>query len=413
MKNPIGTPSAFVLILACTATASVEIVNAATITVTNTNDTGAGSLRQALVVAQSGDTIVFDVTGAIGLTSGALNVSDFKNINVRGPGPNALVINGNNTSFLFSVGRSDVSISDLTITNGRNDESEGGAIRMLPGSKLTLTNCIISNNSTAVDGGAISVNGSTDSCGGLETTLILNYCTVSANSASAFGGAIASVACGQTAVTINSCTITGNEAGLAGGGLYNDGGTRRSGVAKLTITNSTVSGNSADNAGGALANDGDTGFADLILRYCTISGNSATLGDSISNEGRGVVTISNSILNASSSQNISGRILSLGYNLSNDNGSGFLVHTGDQISTDPMLGQLQDNGGPTLTHALLPGSPAIDHGNPLFRPPPDEDQRGCPFDRVFNSRVDVGAFEFQPMPPPCSTPRPRPTPDPR
>ena len=58
----------------------------------------------------------------------------------------------------------------------------------------------------------------------------------------------------------------------------------------------------------------------------------------------------------------SGSVTSLGYNLSNDNGGGFLTAMGDQINTDPMLGPLQDNGGPTFTHALLTGSPAIDAG---------------------------------------------------
>jgi len=55
---------------------------------------------------------------------------------------------------------------------------------------------------------------------------------------------------------------------------------------------------------------------------------------------------------------------------------GNILATGDQINTDPMLGPLQDNGGPTFTHALLPGSPAIDAGDPSFTPPPDFDQRG-------------------------------------
>jgi len=118
-------------------------------------------------------------------------------------------------------------------------------------------------------------------------------------------------------------------------------------------------------------------------------------------------------------------------------GAGILTGPGDQINTDPMLGPLQDNGGPTFTHALLPGSPAIDAGDPSFAPPPFFDQR----DRVSGSRVDIGSFEVQvggtptptstptatgtasptptstarPSPTPRSapTPRPRPTPPPR
>ena len=91
----------------------------------------------------------------------------------------------------------------------------------------------------------------------------------------------------------------------------------------------------------------------------------------------------------------------------------YLSRTGDQINTNPLLGPLQDNGGPTFPHALLPGSPAIDVGNPNFRSPP-YDQRGCPFDRVFNGRIDISSFETQPPHRPCAaTPRPRQTPAPR
>jgi hypothetical protein len=90
-----------------------------------------------------------------------------------------------------------------------------------------------------------------------------------------------------------------------------------------------------------------------------------------------------------------------------------LTGPGDQINTDPLLGPLQNNGGPTFTHALLPGSPAIDAGDPNFTPPPLNDQRGCSFDRVFNGRIDIGSFEVQPPHRPCATPRPRPTPAPR
>ena len=98
--------------------------------------------------------------------------------------------------------------------------------------------------------------------------------------------------------------------------------------------------------------------------------------------------------------NNGGTVTSHGYNLSNDDGGGYLTGPGDQINTDPLLGPLQDNGGPTFTHALLPGSPAIDAGDPNFIPPPFNDQRDCPFDRVFNGRIDIGSFETQP-------PRPR------
>jgi hypothetical protein len=153
----------------------------------------------------------------------------------------------------------------------------------------------------------------------------------------------------------------------------------------------------------------------------TITGNSAPSGGGIYNKrgifGDSVVEISNIILNAGASgENIfndGGTVTSLGYNLSSDDGGGYLTGQGDQINTDPLLGPLQNNGGSTFTHALLAGSPATDAGDPNFSPPPLNDQRGCPFDRVFNGRIDIGSFETQPPRRPCATPRPRPSPRPR
>jgi len=92
-----------------------------------------------------------------------------------------------------------------------------------------------------------------------------------------------------------------------------------------------------------------------------------------------------------------------------DDGGGFLTAPGDQINTDPLLGPLQDNGGPTLTQLPLPGSPAIDAGDPHFSPPPLRDQRGVCFYRVFGRRIAVGSVEAQPEPR-CPSPAPRPTP---
>jgi hypothetical protein len=137
----------FLFTLLCAAVASWASVHAATITVTNTNDGGPGSLRQALAIAQDGDTIQFSVTGTIILTSGPLSVPESKVINISGPGASALVVNGNATTFLFRLGRGTVSISDLALTNGRSNFNHGGAIQMFPGSKLILTKYIISNNS--------------------------------------------------------------------------------------------------------------------------------------------------------------------------------------------------------------------------------------------------------------------------
>jgi hypothetical protein len=88
------------------------------------------------------------------------------------------------------------------------------------------------------------------------------------------------------------------------------------------------------------------------------------------------------------------------WNLIGDPGTATLTETvpgSNLIGQDPLLGPLQNNGGPTATHALLPGSPALDRGDPLFAPPPEFDQRGPGFARVFGGRVDIGAFEAQPL----------------
>src|SRR5260221_8247563 len=94
------------------------------------------------------------------------------------------------------------------------------------------------------------------------------------------------------------------------------------------------------------------------------------IGDTILNTGVSGVNITNAL----------GTVTSLGYNLSSDNGGGFLTNATDQINTDPLLGPLQNNGGPTLTHALLTNSPAIDKGKRDAIPAlaSNIDQRGSP-----------------------------------
>jgi len=131
-------------------------------------------------------------------------------------------------------------------------------------------------------------------------------------------------------------------------------------------------------------------------------------GGAIDNLGSGsVLDIEGTILNkgGASGQNIrnDGTATSHGYNLSSDAAGGdgttgpggVLNHTGDIRNTDPKLGPLAYYGGPTATHILLTGSPAINAGDPNFTPPPDYDQRGVGFARVVNSRIDIGAFERQ------------------
>jgi hypothetical protein len=445
------------------------------ITVTNTNDSGPGSLRDALAIANDGDEITFAVTGSIGLTSGELVVNN--SITISGPGRDNLAVNGNAKSRVFHLASSrNVTISGLTIANGNATADYGGGFYN-DHSTLTLSTCTVSGNSAdfgagiyndgSLSGGAgVTLNNSIFSSntalegGGIyndgnqspnPTTVTVNNSTFSDNSVSFPGGGIYNFGqLGNATVALNEATFIGNSAGNQGtgdgGGIYNDhamlmvfdstfsgnatfggdGGGIANFLGALTINNSTFTGNSSIVVGGAIYNDGESGSAPLMLSNSTFGGNSAdAAGDSIYDEGENgsaPVSFVNTIFKASAVGNFfnnGGAFISLGYNLSNDDGGGFLTGPGDQINTDPLIGPLQDNGGPTFTHALLPGSPAIDAGDPNFTPPPFYDQRGPDFFRIRNDRVDIGSFEVQtgstPAPTPRPTParRPRPTPAPR
>jgi hypothetical protein len=432
------------------------------ITVTNTNDSGPGSLRQALVDANDGDTINFAVTGTIYLTSGELVID--KSITITGPGSDQLAVGLHIPQYHFRVfhvmASPTVTIEGLTIgpslffygcgilndqatltinncaVTGNSGQTLGAGITN--GGTLTINNSSITDNVLDYQGtgagifssGTLIINnsiifsngsakGQTDG-GGIYSSGILEITnsTIDRNSVGGPGGGI----CNTGNAIITSSTISRNSSGGGspgpqygpgfGGGIVN-GGT-------LTISNSTISGNSAltinqaPGCGGGIGNSGS-----LQIANSTISGNSAANGGAICNHAV-PLQIANSILNAGDLGvnifNDGGTITSLGYNLSSDNGGGYLNGPGDQINTDPMLGPLQDNGGQTLTHALLPGSPAIDMGNPTFMPPPYYDQRGPGYDRVRNGRLDVGSFEVQavttPTPTPTATATFTPTPTP-
>jgi hypothetical protein len=218
--------------------------------------------------------------------------------------------------------------------------------------------------------------------------------TITNNSVFWIGGGIAN----SGSLTITGSTISGNRAqGEHDGQLFGRAGGI---VGTVTLINSTLSDNVAPVGGGGLQGGG-------IIKNSTISFNS---NGGISTNG---MEIGNTILDGNSGANIDGTATSLGYNISSDDGGGNLTGPGDQVNTAPLIGNLQDNGGPTLTHALLAGSPAIDAGDPNFIPPPFYDQRGSPFVRVFNGRIDIGAFEVQPLHHTNPAPRLRPTPVPR
>jgi hypothetical protein len=421
--------------LLCAAMASSQTVHAATITVTSPWDSGGGSLRQALTDANDGDTIDFGFAAypaPIWLDSPL--VVD-KSVTISGPGAANLYVIGPGYCRVFYINRSlTVTISGVTIDNGY-DDGVGGAGIYNDHSTLTVSNCDIHGNLAVGNGGAIYNNGSEGSAtltinnsyfGGNQAgyyggaiyndssvgsaTVTINSSTLRYNSAGSFGGGIANHALETMAtVIVTNSTLSDNSAYYGAGGIYNTADGHGSGT--LTITNSTLSGNSASapyggggiGGGGGIVNVAEDASVTLTITNSTLSGNSASVGGGIYNGANraATLTIGDTILKTGDSgENIwsdPGDVISLGYNLSDDDGGGFLTATGDQINTDPMLGPLQDNGGPTFTHELLTGSPAIDAGDPNFTPPPDYDQRGSGFQRVVNNRIDIGAFEVQPV----------------
>ena len=263
---------------------------------------------------------------------------------------------------------------------------------------LTVSNCTISGNS-APDFFGVGGGISNDVAFSDATLEILN-CIISGNSAGDNGGGIYNYGGSMNATlkVINS-TLSGNTAHFYGGGIFNI--SAYGGSAPADVLNSTLSGNSAGRFGGGIYNNSAVdGSSPLEILHSTFSDNSAFQGPNggIANFSA-TLQLGSTILNASSISNSSGTITSLGYNLSSDNGAGFLTATGDQINTTPMLGPLQDNGGLTFTHALLTGSPAIDAGNPnfdpnAFNPTMLYDQRGPGDDRVGIVASTIGAFEM-------------------
>jgi hypothetical protein len=307
---------------------------------------------------------------------------------------------------------------------------DGGAIYNERG-PLTVTGCTLSSNSASTNGGGggsggglytrdstgtvsrstFSGNSAADGNyaahgGGLAAvdsgTLTVSACTFSANSVSGVtsgGGAIFNL---QT-LTVTDSTFTGNlvtQSGPSGffangGGIMNDH--------TLTVSNCTFNGNSADGgsftsgSGGAIYN-----FSGLMtVTSTTVSGNSAA---GVTGSGGGIAgggNLWNTIVAGNAAPlapDVAGTVQSQGHNLIGDGtgGSGFMAT--DLVGTfdnpiDPLLGPLQDNGGPTQTMALLPGSPAIDAGDNTNAP--DWDQRGVGYPRIVNGIIDIGAFEVQ------------------
>jgi hypothetical protein len=239
----------------------------------------------------------------------------------------------------------------------------GGAIYNSGSMKVTRSD--FSSNYTAVgkEGGGIYNNGSAH-----ITTSRFNNNSVPGG----LGGGISNH--GLLTIVADTFSANSTSAGL-GGGIYSVA------TELVTITNSTFSGNFGGLAGGGLLVNGPANILNT-----TFFGN---MPDGVSSPGLVPVTMKNTILAGNSPANCNGTITSLGYNLE-DGESCALSGPGDQLNIDPQVGPLADNGGPTWTHALLPGSPAIDGGTNDGCP--SSDQRGVI--RPLLGTCDTGAYEF-------------------
>jgi hypothetical protein len=383
-----------------------------------------GSLRYALTQAADNDHITFGVTGTINLTGALPDLTH--SISIDGPGASLMTVRrdtGGNYRIFTVAGATTVSISGLTITNGLVIEERfaaGGGIDNA--GTLTVSNCTISGNIAWGSSGEL-IGGNDGYGGGIANfgTLTLSNSTVAGNDARgdgiACGGGISndggtvtvnnSTISGNTAlwqgldysgglgagicnengtVTISSSTVSGNSAGGyygGGGGIYNDD------YGTLTLNNATVSGNSAIYAGGGIYNDED---GTLTLNNATVSGNSVYNGDGGGIVNYGALHARNTIIAGNirpfgRPSDLNGSLSSSGHNLigNTQGGSGF--DPTDLLNVDPLLGPLQDNGGPTKTHALLAGSPALNAGDPSQLGVAD--QRGV----VRTGGVNIGAYQ--------------------
>jgi hypothetical protein len=266
-----------------------------------------------------------------------------------------------------------LTINHSTVSSNTARGSNGGGGLYNFFGTLTVSNCTFSGNSGNGGGGLVNFDGTGTVCN----------CNLSGlNSGGAGnGGGILSSGDGAT-LTVSNCTVSGNLATF-GGGIYIASGT-------LTVSNCTLSGNAAGSGGGGMYIGGGT----LTVSNCTLSGNSSGTGGGIFNSG-GTLTVSNSIIASNGAVNgpdLFGNATSLGHNLIGDATGGSGYDPTDLVGTasnpiDPLLGPLQDNGGPTPTKALLPGSPALNAGDPSQLGVAD--QRGV----VRSGGVNIGAYQ--------------------
>jgi predicted outer membrane repeat protein len=349
----------------------------------------------------------------LGSFAGGISITD--DLTLQGAGTDLTIIDGGNTTPGLTIGvGTNVYVRDLIIQNGLNT-IYGGGIRNQ--GTLELQDCIVQNNSAPGGGGIFSDQSITiDHCrindnlatsyggGGLyiQAPLTMVDTTIHANTVDSHialgGGMLVETETGE-AVIIRRTTISENT-DIVGGMIGGGGGIYLAADELAYFANVTIAGNTTDFTGGGIV---VAGAAGAYFQNSTIAGNHSP-GSSIGGVmAYSSVTYNNSIVAYNDlpqcGANFGGSHVSTTNNISSDATCNF-TFKGDMQNTDPLLGPLQDNGGPTQTMALLPGSPAIDEGgngicDAIYVG--GVDQRGWtrPIDADLDGTVncDIGAFE--------------------
>ncbi|WP_020532789.1 fibronectin type III domain-containing protein [Flexithrix dorotheae] len=381
---------------------------ASSVIVNNPGDSGEGTFRQALLDADPGDTIRFelDLPNTIALTSGELLVD--KNLFIDGPGASFLRISGENISRVLHIKSGvNVEIHGLTIMNGytTGDGASGNGAGILNEGDLILYDCEITQNK-------VDVSISAGSGGGIlnTETLTMHYCLVADNLIQTPGSGTGGGIKNERNLSIFNCDISANqinaESAGSGGGINTN-----SGLHTLVIENSTIRGNSAKFAGGLyIGNNGSS-----YLTNCTVSGNNAeNNGGAMAVWGMVEIkscTFANNLNEGIRSAGVNADILLVNTILDNSSVGNFIYingvvnssHTSSSDSyytfsgpgdtfgdTEIKLGPLQQNGGFAPTHELQAGSTAIDNGDNGEAPVSDQRK----YDRIKNGTIDRGAIEM-------------------
>lgn len=261
--------------------------------------------------------------------------------------------------------------STLSNNSALSSPGNGGGLHITGNSVVGLDRTLVTQNFASAEGGGLWNSSS--------GTLTIVNSTVDRNS-SATGGGIFNDGAGGI-VRVLSSTISRNRVTGNGGGVLSEGG-------RFTVLNSTVSSNSAINGGGIQVLGGTT-----ELTSVTIAANTASSSGGGGHVLAGTLTVMNTLVATNAAPlgtDIFGTMTSVGNNLIGTASGAVIVGTttGDQTNVSPMLGPLQNNGGPTETHALLTSSPARDAGSSAVDA---VDQRGIV--RPQNAAFDIGAYE--------------------